>query len=331
MWRVRRFSDLLFRVHLIDAVSRGDRPLRRRPPTPPPCPRSSTACGRRSRPVWRATAGRRRPRGAAGRCRLAAQRGGADGTAACDREPEGWRRQDDGRAEPGRGHGRAGSADAARRPRPAGRRSVSRWPRATRSWPASPSCCPAWPARARRCCPTRLGGLSLLPRGRLDATDVDAFEQEVARDGALDRALLACEGAIDLVVIDTPSGLGRVTTAALSAAQFVLLAFQTESLSLRSLGPGAEGGRARAGHAQPAPAARGHPADAGRARAQRDAGGARRDLERIPRRARDGRAADRGLRARELARQFRSRSSAVRTAARRPAASTCSPTSSKAG
>ena len=84
--------------------------------------------------------------------------------------------------------------------------------------------------------PTRLGGLSLLPRGRLDATDVDAFEQEVARDGALDRALLACEGAIDLVVIDTPSGLGRVTTAALSAAQFVVLAFQAEALSLRSLG-----------------------------------------------------------------------------------------------
>jgi chromosome partitioning protein len=83
---------------------------------------------------------------------------------------------------------------------------------------------------------TRLGGLSLLPRGRLDATDVDAFEQEVAVDGALDRALSACEGAIDLVVIDTPSGLGRVTTAALSASQFVVLAFQAEALSLRSLG-----------------------------------------------------------------------------------------------
>jgi chromosome partitioning protein len=38
------------------------------------------------------------------------------------------------------------------------------------------------------------------------------------------------------VVIDTPSGLGRVTSAALAAADFVLLAFQTESLSLRSIG-----------------------------------------------------------------------------------------------
>jgi chromosome partitioning protein len=83
---------------------------------------------------------------------------------------------------------------------------------------------------------TQLSGLSLLPRGRLDATDVDAFEQEVAHDGALDRALSECDGAADVVVIDTPSGLGRVTTAALAASQFVMLAFQAESLSLRSIG-----------------------------------------------------------------------------------------------
>ena len=83
---------------------------------------------------------------------------------------------------------------------------------------------------------TRLNGLSLLPRGRLDATDIDSFEHAVAQPGALDRALAVCEGSVDVVVIDTPSGLGRVTTAALAAAHFVLLAFQTESLSLRSIG-----------------------------------------------------------------------------------------------
>ena len=83
---------------------------------------------------------------------------------------------------------------------------------------------------------TRLAGLRLLPRGRLDATDVDAFEQAVSQDGALDRALSACSGDADLVVIDTPSGLGRVTTAALAASQFVVLAFQAESLALRSVG-----------------------------------------------------------------------------------------------
>jgi chromosome partitioning protein len=83
---------------------------------------------------------------------------------------------------------------------------------------------------------TRLDRLSLLPRGRLDATDVDAFEAELARDGALEGALAQCEGHAEVVLIDTPSGLGRVTTAALAAAHFALLAFQTETLALRSVG-----------------------------------------------------------------------------------------------
>ena len=83
---------------------------------------------------------------------------------------------------------------------------------------------------------TRLAGLSLLPRGRLDATDVDSFETEVARADALEQALSACDKSFDVLVVDTPSGLGRVTTAALACADFALLAFQTESLSLRSVG-----------------------------------------------------------------------------------------------
>jgi chromosome partitioning protein len=82
---------------------------------------------------------------------------------------------------------------------------------------------------------TRLAGLSLLPRGRLDATDVDSFEAEVARADALENAFSACDKPFDVLVIDTPSGLGRVTTAALACADFALLAFQTESLALRSV------------------------------------------------------------------------------------------------
>ena len=83
---------------------------------------------------------------------------------------------------------------------------------------------------------TRLPGLSLLPRGRLDATDVEAFETAVARPGALEDALAACERGMDVVIVDTPSGLGRVTTAALASSGFALLAFQTENLALRSVG-----------------------------------------------------------------------------------------------
>jgi chromosome partitioning protein len=83
---------------------------------------------------------------------------------------------------------------------------------------------------------TRLPGLSLLPRGRLDATDVETYEAAVARPGALDEVFGACEKGCDVVIVDTPSGLGRVTTAALASSHFALLAFQTESLALRSVG-----------------------------------------------------------------------------------------------
>ncbi|MCG6924744.1 MAG: ParA family protein [Acidobacteria bacterium] len=83
---------------------------------------------------------------------------------------------------------------------------------------------------------TRLSGLRLLPRGRLDATDVATFEEEIARPGALDAALEATEAGSDVVVVDTPSGLGRVTSAAMVVADFVLMAFQTEALALRSVG-----------------------------------------------------------------------------------------------
>jgi chromosome partitioning protein len=83
---------------------------------------------------------------------------------------------------------------------------------------------------------TRLNGLRLLSRGRLDATDVASFEEEIARPGVLDGVLRTTENASDLVIIDTPSGLGRVTATALGVADFALLAFQTESLALRSIG-----------------------------------------------------------------------------------------------
>jgi chromosome partitioning protein len=82
---------------------------------------------------------------------------------------------------------------------------------------------------------TQLSGLRLLPRGRLDPTDVASFEQEVGDPAQLESALSRVDGGADVVLLDTPSGLGRVTSAALAVADFVLLPFQTESLSLRSV------------------------------------------------------------------------------------------------
>ena len=80
---------------------------------------------------------------------------------------------------------------------------------------------------------TKLPGLSLLPRGRLDPVDVCEFEEALREDGLLESALARTSAPFDLVVIDTPSGLGPVTRAALAAADFVLVPFQAEALALR--------------------------------------------------------------------------------------------------
>jgi chromosome partitioning protein len=83
--------------------------------------------------------------------------------------------------------------------------------------------------------PTQLPNLSLLPRGRLDATDVPTFEREISEKGRLDNALDGVDRDFEMVLLDTPSGLGMVTRSALSVANYVLLPFQTENLALRSV------------------------------------------------------------------------------------------------
>lgn len=83
--------------------------------------------------------------------------------------------------------------------------------------------------------PTRLPGLSLLPRGRLDPTEVCDYEQALFSPNVLSNVLEKAEAGFDFVLIDTPSGLGLVTRAALALSDFALVPFQTENLSLRSL------------------------------------------------------------------------------------------------
>jgi chromosome partitioning protein len=82
---------------------------------------------------------------------------------------------------------------------------------------------------------TRIPCLSLLPRGRLDPVDAVEYE-EALRGGALPAALDPAEQPFDLVIYDTPAGLGAVTRAALSRAHFALVPFQAEALSARSVG-----------------------------------------------------------------------------------------------
>jgi chromosome partitioning protein len=82
---------------------------------------------------------------------------------------------------------------------------------------------------------TRQTGLRLLLRGRLDPTDATSWEREISAKGSLQSILERTEAAASVTVIDTPSGLGAVTRAALAEADFVILPFQAESLALRSL------------------------------------------------------------------------------------------------
>jgi len=83
--------------------------------------------------------------------------------------------------------------------------------------------------------PTKLPGLSLLTRGRLDPADATEYEQALFAPGTLDAALSRAEEGFDTVVIDTPAGLGLVTRAALVASDFVVVLLQAEVLALRSL------------------------------------------------------------------------------------------------
>lgn len=83
---------------------------------------------------------------------------------------------------------------------------------------------------------TNLRTLTLLPRGRLDPIDVCEFERALLDPAVLDRLLSEVELDFDVVILDTPSGLGIPTRAALAISHFALLPVQAEPLGLRGVG-----------------------------------------------------------------------------------------------
>ncbi len=82
---------------------------------------------------------------------------------------------------------------------------------------------------------TKLPALSILPRGRLDPLDVGVYEEMLHSSSALRDLTGAIAQRFRYVVIDTPSGLGLVTRAALSVSNFALIPMQAEPLALRSI------------------------------------------------------------------------------------------------
>jgi chromosome partitioning protein len=82
---------------------------------------------------------------------------------------------------------------------------------------------------------TKLPNLSILPRGCVDPLDIDIYEDVLRNSSSLQEIIAAVEDRFRYIIIDTPSGLGPVTRAALSVATHALLPLQAEPLALRVL------------------------------------------------------------------------------------------------
>ncbi|MFO0554509.1 MAG: ParA family protein [Polyangiaceae bacterium] len=84
---------------------------------------------------------------------------------------------------------------------------------------------------------TRDANFSVLSVGRVDPTTVAGFEDALTRPAAIGGLLDSARAmGFDLVLIDCPAGLGKVTTRALENATHVLSPLQAEPLALRSVG-----------------------------------------------------------------------------------------------
>ena len=82
---------------------------------------------------------------------------------------------------------------------------------------------------------TRLPELHILPMGAVDALDVDHFSQDARASDLLTRIVDRSQQEYDVVLFDTPAGLGGMTRLALEAVESVVAVAQCEPLALRSL------------------------------------------------------------------------------------------------
>lgn len=82
---------------------------------------------------------------------------------------------------------------------------------------------------------TKLPGLSILPRGRLDPLDVGIYEDLLHSSTALRDVVAALGERYRYIIIDTPSGLGLITRSALAVSNFALIPLQAEPLALRAI------------------------------------------------------------------------------------------------
>ncbi|AUX46430.1 chromosome partitioning protein [Sorangium cellulosum] len=82
---------------------------------------------------------------------------------------------------------------------------------------------------------TRLAELSLLPMGPVDALDEDRFSVHAREANIVRRILEHGERDYDLVLFDTPAGLGGMSRLAMESVDSVIAVAQCEPLALRAL------------------------------------------------------------------------------------------------
>lgn len=82
---------------------------------------------------------------------------------------------------------------------------------------------------------TRLPELQILPMGEVEALSVDDFSQAARQHDTLRRIVDRSQQEYDVVVFDTPAGLGGMTRLALEAVESVVAVAQCEPLALRAL------------------------------------------------------------------------------------------------
>lgn len=85
---------------------------------------------------------------------------------------------------------------------------------------------------------TALPTLKILARGRLDPVDTCEYELRLHRGDVLAEVFSSIEsdGDLEYLIIDTPSGLGAVTRAALANGGYALLPLQAEPVAFRTIG-----------------------------------------------------------------------------------------------
>ncbi|HET9953555.1 MAG TPA: ParA family protein [Polyangiaceae bacterium] len=82
---------------------------------------------------------------------------------------------------------------------------------------------------------TRLPELHLLPVGLVDTLDMDRFSQDAREADLLRRIVDRSQQDYDIVLFDTPAGLGGMTRLVLETVESVIAVVQCEPLALRSL------------------------------------------------------------------------------------------------